>query len=89
MTEAFDIINASFEGAAGLAVLWSCYTVIKDRAVKGVSVLMVAFFTVWGFWNIFYYPSLGQTWSFVCGMFVCAANFTYVVLLIYFKRRTK
>jgi len=83
----FDVINASFEAAAGIAVLNNCYTVIKDKAVKGVSVSTIAFFTLWGAWNIIYYPYLGQTFSFLCGVFVFQANILYVILLAYYKRR--
>lgn len=79
-----DIINGTFEGLASLMVLNHCRVLLRDRAVAGVSIASTAFFTLWGVWNCFYYPHLGQVWSFVGGLFVVAANTVYVALLCRF-----
>lgn len=86
MSEWPDIINGSFEFLAGFAVLNHCRAVYRDKAVKGVSILSVIFFTAWGFWNLYYYPHLNQIWSFYGGLFIVAANSLWVWLLIrYYK----
>ena len=82
-----DIINGSFELLSGLFVLLNCHRVIKDKDVKGVSVLTVFFFTLWGFWNLFYYPHLGQWISFAGGLIIVSANCLWVGLMIYYIRR--
>ena len=82
-----DIINGSFELLSGLFVLLNCHRVIKDKNVKGVSVLAVLFFTLWGFWNLFYYPHLGQWISFAGGLIIVSANCLWVGLMIYYIRR--
>lgn len=79
-----DLINGTFEALAGLMVLNHCRVLMKDRAVAGVSIASVIFFTLWGVWNIWYYPHLGQIWSMVGGIFVVLANIIYVALLIRF-----
>lgn len=80
-----DIINGSLELLASLFVLNHCRVLLKDRAVAGVSITSTAFFTLWGVWNCWYYPHLGQFWSFVGGLLVVVANTVYVGLLIRFS----
>lgn len=80
-----DLINGSFEVAAGLAVLHHCAVLRHDRQVRGLSIPAVFFFTAWGFWNIYYYPFLGQPLSFAGGIFVTVANCTYLALLLQYR----
>lgn len=87
-----DLINGTFELLASIMVLNHCRVLLKDRAVAGVSVASTAFFTLWGVWNIYYYPLLGQVYSLIGGIFVVMANSIYVVLLFEFSgglRKTK
>lgn len=81
-----DMINGGFEFAAGVAILNHCFTLWRDRCVAGVSTASVAFFSVWGVWNIFYYPHLDQFWSCAGGVFVTLANTVYVALLLRFRK---
>lgn len=82
-----DLTNALMEVLSGLFILNHCRVTLKDRAVKGVSILSNVFFTSWGFWNLFYYPHLGQWLSFVGGIFIIAANTYYIGLLMKFRDR--
>lgn len=83
-----DIINAGFEFGAGFAVLHHCFTLYEHKQARGVSPLAVLFFTLWGVWNLFYYPHLGQFWSFAGGIFITLANTAYVCMLwVYDDRR--
>lgn len=84
-----DAINAVFELGGGLAVFAHCRAVLRDREVHGVSWLAVLFFTLWGFWNLLYYPHLGQWMSFWCGMLIVIGNTTWIVLIIKFRRARK
>lgn len=80
-----DLINGSFEAVAALFTLNHCRVLLRDRAVAGVSIASMAFFTLWGVWNLWFYPHLGQTWSFAGGVLLVAANAVYVVLLCRFS----
>lgn len=80
-----DIINGSFELLAGAALALHCAQLLRDREVKGVSLPAVLFFTVWGIWNMYYYPFLGQPWSFAGGVIVTLANTAYLALLVRFS----
>lgn len=82
-----DLINGLFEASAGFFVLAHCRRVIKDKLVKGVSIIATIFFTSWGFWNLYYYPYLDQWLSFIGGLFIVSANTLWVILMLYYKRR--
>jgi hypothetical protein len=84
-----DLINGAFEALAGLFVLNHCRAVLKDKAVAGVSVVSVVFFSAWGFWNLYYYPSLGQVWSFYGGLLIVFANIAWVFLLLKYRGNSK
>lgn len=80
------MVNASFEAGAGLAVLAHCARLYVDKEARGLSIPAVLFFAVWGGWNIFYYPHLGQFWSLAGGIFVTLANLIYLALLVTYSR---
>lgn len=82
-----DSINGLFELMAGFFILNHCRVLAKEKAVAGVSILSVAFFFLWGLWNIIYYPAIGQTFSFYAGLVVCAANLLWVSLLLRYKSK--
>ena len=81
-----DIINGGFEVAAAFFILNHCKILYRDKIVRGVSLLSTVFFFIWGVWNVYYYPSLGQTVSFYGGIAVCMANSVWVGLMVYYKR---
>ena len=80
-----DFINGCFEFIGALLVLNSIRVLLNDRAVAGVSAFSCCAFTTWGVWNLFYYPSLGQWFSFAGGACLCAMNFTWVGLMLFFR----
>ena len=84
-----DFINGAFEFLGGCFILLSVIRVLKDKQVKGVSWLHVSFFTVWGVWNLYFYPHLGQWWSFAGGLFIVLVNTLWVALLVYYSRSNR
>lgn len=81
-----DTINALFELAGGFFILNNCRQLYHDKLVKGVSVLSTIFFTSWGIWNLYYYPSLNQWASFAGGVLITVGNVLWVSLMIYYVR---
>jgi len=80
-----DVVNGTFE-VAGAAFLWRNVAVLlRDRVVRGVDWRVTGFFTAWGIWNLFYYPSLHQWCSFAGGCALVAANATWVYYAIKFR----
>ena len=80
-----DLINGLFEIMAGLMILNNCRVLAKQKHVSGVSVISTAFFFLWGLWNLHYYPSLGQTYSYFAGMLIAVANLIWVVLMLKYR----
>jgi len=82
-----DMVNGSFEALAGFMVLNHCRVLRIEKIVRGVSVLSSFFFTLWGFWNLYYYPKISQPISFYAGLLVVFANTIYVCMMIFYKSR--
>lgn len=82
----FDLINGLFEMFGFIAVGMSCLRTYKDKQVRGVSISMVLFFTSWGFYNLLFYPHLYQWLSTIGAGFTCAANTTWLVLIIKYRK---
>ncbi|HYT43599.1 MAG TPA: hypothetical protein VEP90_14770 [Methylomirabilota bacterium] len=80
-----DMINGIYEAIGGLLILNHCRAVLRDKAVAGVSILSTTIFTTWGIWNLYYYPSLDQWWSFMGGIVIVLANALWVTLLLKYR----
>jgi len=80
-----DNINACFEIGGFFAICLSIVKTLKDKQVKGISLWYLLFFSSWGGWNLYYYPHLKQSASFLVGILVMIANLVWLALLIYFS----
>lgn len=81
-----DLINSIFEASGGFFVLLSVEQLWRQKEVKGVSWIAVAFFSVWGFWNLFYYSHLQQWMSLTGGIWLVTINTVWVVMLWYYGK---
>lgn len=63
--------------------------ILKDKKIRGVSILSALVFGLWGWWNLYYYPFLEQILSFLGGIFVVTANTTWVVLALHYTLKEK
>ena len=84
-----DAVNGSFEFLGALAIARHCYVLYQHKLVRGVSWASTLFFFTWGVWNVYYYPHLGQWWSFAGGLAICAMNFLWVSLMAYYILRER
>ena len=83
-----DLVTGIF-GVCGAALLFTNVLAIrKDKTLKGVRWYPVAFFTVWGFWNIFFYTHLDQWLSFAGGLLTVAVNFVWLCHIFYYWKTT-
>lgn len=82
-----DLVNGLFE------FVGSCFTWMNVRAVcrakgyAGYYLPGMVFFTSWGVWNLYYYPSLGQWWSFLGGACITLANLLWIAVMAYYGRK--
>lgn len=81
-----DKINGAFEFGMAFMLALSVRRLLKDKRVHGWSIWSVAWPTAWGFWNLYYYPHLGQYWSLLGGLAVVTVNSTWIALHLYYER---
>lgn len=82
-----DGINAAYELIGGVFILHSCYCLFRDKEVKGVSIPATIFFTSWSIWNLYYYSSLNHWISFIGGILIVLANFSWICLAFYYIKK--
>lgn len=61
--------------------------VLRDKSVSGLSILASSYFTLWGLWNLYYYPHLGQSLSYYGALSLVIANTVYIALLLYYSNK--
>ena len=82
-----DLINGIFEFIGAIFVCLSIYKLNKDKEVKGVHWLPIMFFTLWGGFNVWFYPHNDLYYSFIGGLFLMIINSIWVIQLIYYGRK--
>lgn len=80
-----DLVNGLFELFGGFFLWGNVRRARRDRRFRGVAIVPTAFFTAWGVWNLYYYPSLGQWLSFVGGLNIVAANCVWVAQMVWYR----
>ena len=78
---------AGFEFAGSLMTWANAYRVYKDKGYAGVWLPAVCLFALWGFWNLYYYPHLGQWASFTAGISIMGGNIVWVALMRHYGRK--
>lgn len=81
-----DGINGAFEILGSILIWINVLVIYKAKGYKGVSIVPMAFFTLWGMWNLYYYPHLGQWLSFYGGVSIVIANGAYVWLMYKYRK---
>lgn len=81
-----DIINGLFEFGGAIANFFNVLQIRKDKKVAGVHWSTYLFFSTWGLWNLFYYPSLDQWVSFTGGALIVTMNILWLAHAIYYMR---
>lgn len=84
MIQLGDLINGTFEMIGGFFLWSNVYRLYKDKTLRGINIEPVAFFSAWGYWNLYYYPSLDQWFSFIGGLNIVAANTVWVAQAVYY-----
>lgn len=82
-----DVINGFFEAGGALCIWLNVRQLLRDKKVRGVFTPVTGFFWAWGLFNLVYYPSLGQWFSFAGGCMITLANTAWLVLAIKYRRQ--
>lgn len=84
-----DMYNGMFEAVAGALKIIDIFSIYKDKEVKGFSLIPVCFFVCWAAFNVWFYPAIGQYWSFIGGLFLFATNGIWLAMALYYKHFMK
>lgn len=79
-----DYINFVFELGGAILTWANVHRLWKDKGYAGINAPCVAFFFLWGVWNLAYYPSLGQWMSFYAGCVLVTANAAWFVMACWY-----
>jgi len=82
-----DLINGLLEFVGSLFTWANAVRVRRDRGYAGLYAPAIVFFTTWGLWNLFYYPSLQQWASFAGGVSLVCANIVWVLMMMIYGRK--
>lgn len=82
-----DMINGAFEASAGAFSILNVIAIRKSRSIAGVHWLPTCVFSAWGVFNLYYYPHLGQWFSFVGGLSIASINMTWLAHVWYYATR--
>lgn len=81
-----DMINGSFELMGAFFLLLNVRQLYRDKELNGVHWAPNVFFICWGYWNLFYYPSLEQWYSFFGGLAIVLVNTFWLGQIAWYTR---
>jgi hypothetical protein len=82
-----DAVNAVFEFSGSIAVWLNVRAIYRDRGYAGGRIYVNVFFFSWSWWNLYYYPHLGQMLSAIGTMSIGFANMAYLIMMLHFGRK--
>lgn len=82
-----DLVNGLYECSGAPFILLSILKLHRDKKVRGVHWIYVLFFASWGYWNLYYYPHLGQWCSFFGGLMLVLTNTFWLFQMIYYLKK--
>ncbi len=82
-----DYINAIFM-FTGAFFTWKNTSILyRDKEIKGIYLPTTVFFSMWGLWNLIYFPILHQWFSFIGGIFLVSGNITWIILALKYQKK--
>jgi len=79
-------MNGLFEFFGSIMLWRNVLQLHRDKMVRGVHWSATGFFAAWGYWNLFYYPHLGQWLSFFGGCSIVVANTIWLGQMFYYHK---
>jgi hypothetical protein len=77
-----DLVNSFFQLGMAIIAWMNVVRLLRDRKVRGVTPLTVAWPMLMGWWNIIYFSTLGHYFSLVVGIALAAANTLWVTFWV-------
>jgi hypothetical protein len=80
-----DLITGVFSTGGALCLLFHCRALLHDKSVRGVSLIPVWWWFLWGIWNLHYFYVLHQPFSFYTSILVLVLTLVRLCLMIHYK----
>jgi len=80
-----DLVNALFEFGGSIYIWINVFRILKDKKTRGLDWKSWIFYTIWGMWDFYYYPHLGQWISFWAAVNLSIGNVTWVWLAFKYR----
>jgi len=79
-----DLVNGLLELIGAALLMGNVKAIRESKCLRGVRWYPVAFFSIWGFWNLFFYRHLDQWLSFTGACCMVIANCLWLVHVGYY-----
>jgi len=79
-----DMVNGLFEIFGAAVLCLNVKAIRSSKTVRGMNPWTTVFFTSWGIWNLYYYPSLDQWFSFWGGVAIVVVNGVWLAHVAYY-----
>jgi hypothetical protein len=84
-----DTINALFEGGGAIFLCLNVRRLLRDKSVKGVSLVTTAWWAAWGFWNVHFYAATTNPLSMWAGVAVVLVNAVWLGLALWYAHKER
>lgn len=86
----YDKVNGGFVCVAALFYALNLFKLIKDKEIKGISKVSIAFFSIWNIWTLFFFIAVSKYWWTISAyVAVAILNIAYIVLMVKYGREKK
>ncbi len=82
-----DQINALFELGSAILGCTNIYKTYIDKGVKGYNYGVLIFYTLWCFYNFYFYPMNDLWYSFYAGIAIGLVNMIWLIEILYYKSK--
>ena len=84
-----DFITSLFQAGAVLFLLLNVRQLWRDKELKGISLWMILYFTLWGYWGIYMFWDLKQYWSMLTNIGIAGAYTVWIGLAAFYKVKNR
>ena len=81
-----DAINSAILALCSITLWLNVQRLYRDKQIRGVSWMPTLLFAGWGYWDLYYYPHLGQWFSLVSTISITAANTLWVMMALKYRK---
>lgn len=81
-----DLINGTFEGIGAAMIMLNIQRTRRDKEIKGFRWEPTTFFTVWGLWNLYFYPAMNAWFSFAGGAVLVSLQVVWLIQIWWYLK---